>query len=226
MNPNLKTLNTHLHLIEAITPYYQLTKDSIARERLLELILIQSNTVLQKNVGACRDKYQLDWTPIAGSNIEQINYGHDLENIWLLQETCQVLGLPNAILLDFYKTLFSYALQYGFDYQKGGFYLFGYYNSPAHYRQKVWWVQGEALVSALSMYHLTGETIYRDCFCQTLQWIISHQIDWEKGDWYSEISPQGKPSGNKAGSWKSPYHNGRAMLKCLELLQYLNLKNL
>lgn len=40
-----------LHLLEAFIPYYRLTKDPLARERLFELVLIQSNTVLRKGLG-------------------------------------------------------------------------------------------------------------------------------------------------------------------------------
>jgi len=42
--------------------------------------------------------------------------------------------------------------------------------------------------------------------------------DWDGGDWFASISEDGVPSGDKAGSWKSPYHNGRAMIECLDIL--------
>ena len=57
-SPTIKTLDTHLHLLEALTLYYHLTKEPAARERLFELILIQSNTAIRKTAGACTDKYQ------------------------------------------------------------------------------------------------------------------------------------------------------------------------
>ena len=154
-------------------------------------------------------------------HLDFTHYGHDLENVWLLMETANTIGISNAPLLDFYRTVFSYALQYGFDRKRGGFYHFGYQNAPAHLREKIWWVQAESLVSVLYMYHLTGEEIYRDCFCQILDWIVKYQIDWERGGWYKEVGGNGKPSGYKAESWKGPYHNGRAILECLELLSSL-----
>ena len=52
--------------------------------------------------------------------------------------------------------------------------------------------------------------------------IMKHQVDWEYGDWHARVSATGKPSGDKAGVWKSPYHNGRAMLQCLRLLSFLD----
>jgi mannobiose 2-epimerase len=68
------------------------------------------------------------------------------------------------------------------------------------------------------MYDLTREKVYFDCFLRTLDWIMKYQIDWKGGDWHAQVSEARKPSGDKAGAWKSPYHNGRAMLQCLELL--------
>ena len=220
--PIIKQLNTHVHLLEALTPYYSLTKDRIARERLIELIFLQSNAVVRKTVGACTDKYHLDWTPLDGAGYDRITYGHDLENVWLLIEACNAAGISNGPLLDLYRTLFNYSLQYGLDREHGGFYYTGPFNAPADSQAKIWWVQAEGLVSALQMYRLTGEMLYFNCFSKTLDWIVRHQADWEYGDWFAQIGENGKPSGDKAGNkegaWKSPYHNGRAMIKCLELL--------
>ena len=172
-------------------------------------------------IGACTDKHQRDWTPLQGPGLDRISYGHDLENIWLLIEACDAAVIANGPLLDLYRTLFNYALRHGFDKIRGGFYDTGPFNLPADRRSKVWWVQAEALVSSLQMYRLTREEAYYHCFSQTLDWIVNNQADWEHGDWYAQVEENGKPWGDKAGAWKSPYHNGRAMIHCLELLSWI-----
>jgi mannobiose 2-epimerase len=58
-------------------------------------------------------------------------------------------------------------------------------------------------------------------FSQTLEWIVSHQVDWNHGDWHRKIEPGGYPTGYKFDAWKAPYHNGRAMLECSEILNRL-----
>lgn len=219
--PDVKLMNTHLHLMEAITTYYLATEDPVALERLVELILIQSNSVVRKDLGACTDKYQKNWIPLHGPRYDRVSYGHDIENIWLLMEACNAIRIPNGPLLDLYRTLFDYTLRYGYDREQGGFYDTGPFRAPADRRGKIWWVQAEGLVSALAMYQLTGEDVYWNCFLKTLRWIEKHQADWENGDWFSVVTEEGKPSGSKAGPWKSPYHNGRAMIECLERLQSL-----
>jgi mannobiose 2-epimerase len=60
--PDLKLMNTHLHLLEAITTFYRASKLPLSRARLLELINVESNTVVRKNIGACTDEYGRDWT--------------------------------------------------------------------------------------------------------------------------------------------------------------------
>ncbi len=213
-----KRMNTHLHLLEAITSFYSFTEDALARERLIELILVNSNSVVRKDIGACTDQYLENWQPLTAPDYQRISYGHDLENIWLLMKACKTAGIAENLLSDLYRSLFKYALQYGLDRKNGGFYNSGFFNSPADQREKIWWVQAESLVAALEMYRLTREQIYSDCFSLVLDWIVNHQVDWKHGDWYEKVDEEGKASGVKAGPWKGPYHNGRAMLRCLDLL--------
>jgi mannobiose 2-epimerase len=148
-DPSAKTFNTHLHLLEAITQYYRFTLDEKARDRIWELIFVLSNTVLRKQVGVCTDQFHRDWTPLRGPKHDRVSYGHDLESIWILAEAYQTLGISNSLNMDFYQTLFFYALRYGYDSQYGGFYTEGYFNAPADKREKFWWVQAEAILSAL-----------------------------------------------------------------------------
>jgi cellobiose epimerase len=217
----IKLMNTHLHLLEAIMTYYAVTKDQIAWERLIELILILSNAVVRKTIGTCSDKYQLDWTPLDGTDYNYTSYGHDVENIWLLIEACNIARIPHGPLLDLYRTLFNYSKQHGFDKKEGGFYYLGPSNESATRREKIWWVQAEGLVSALQMYLLTKEEFYFNCFSKTLDWIVKYQVDWEEGEWFAQVDHDGKPSGDKAGEWKTPYHNGRSIIKCLEIISSL-----
>jgi mannobiose 2-epimerase len=213
-----KRMNTHLHLLEATTAFFSLTGDVTARERLMELIFICSDLVVRKNLGCCTDRHRENWRPLRGREHERVSYGHDLEDIWLLVEASRAAGRPANLLMDLYGRLFDYALRYGFDCEHGGFYDSGPFGAPADQRQKTWWVQAEALVAALYMYRLTGEQIYWQCFSLTLDWVVNHQADWQHGEWFETVDRNLRPSGIKSGFWKCPYHNTRAMLQCLDML--------
>ena len=219
--PGGKLMNTHLHLLEPFTTYSDLSEDDLVRDRLIELILVQSSAVLRKDVGACTDKYTRDWTPLLEPAYARVSYGHDIENIWLLMEACRAAALPNGPLSDLYRQLADYALRYGFDHERGGFYEAGNFSQEADAKNKIWWVQAEGLVAMLYMYQHTGEGKYWDAFASTYDWIEGHQVDWRHGDWFASVDANGVASGGKAHAWKTPYHNGRAVLTCLQVLAQL-----
>ena len=134
-------------------------------------------------------------------------------------DACDAAGVSNYPFLDLYRALFEYALKYGYDDAQGGFFDSGGFNQPASNRSKTWWVQAEAVVSALRLYRLTHDPEYLRVFEKTCGWIDAHQTDWKHGEWFETIAPDGNPRGNKASIWKSGYHNGRAMIECLALLK-------
>ena len=215
-----KLMNTHLHLLEAYTTYYRASKSPLAYKRLMELILIQSNTVVRKPLGACTDRYELNWTPKLGAGYSVVSYGHDIENVWLLMDACNAAGLSNRPLLDLYKTLYEYSLKYGYDQTNGGFFDSGPFNKPASNRTKTWWVQAEALVSSLYMYRVTGDRKYLSVFEKTYNFLDKYMADWEYGEWHGDTTAEGVARlSDKAQPWKCGYHNGRAMIECIEILK-------
>lgn len=216
---HLKLMNTHLHLLEAVTTFYRASKLPLAKERLLELIAIESNTVVRKDLGACTDKYEQDWTPRLDGSFARVSYGHDIENIWLLMDACDAAGVSNWPFMDLYNTLFAYSIQYGQDTRDGGFFYTGAFRSPADDREKSWWVQAEVIVSALRMYDRTNDPKYLAVFECTLDFIEKHLVDWQVGEWHATVTAAGEARGDKANPWKAGYHNGRSMIECLRILK-------
>ncbi|HLF72610.1 MAG TPA: AGE family epimerase/isomerase [Dehalococcoidia bacterium] len=212
-----KTLGTHMHLLEAYTSLYRLTADPDVRVRLEELFHIERDVAYLPRHKTYASEFRPDWTPVPRL-FPQVSYGHDLESIWFLIEASEALGVPIQPDLVSYRAVFDSALGHAFDRRNGGFYLRGLTAGPALWRQKVRWVQAEALVAALRLFRLTNDPAYADCFVRTLDWVVTRQVDWRNGGWHWQIAPNGRASGDKAGAWRSCYHEGRAMLHCLELL--------
>lgn len=217
----LKLMNTHLHLMEAMTTFQQASRVPAAGERLRELIDIQSNSVVRKDLGGCTDKYARDWTPQLEGDYGRVSYGHDIENVWLLMEARNAAGVSNYPLLDLYRTLWSYSLEYGYDAQKGYFFDSGFPRKSADRRNSYWWVQAEALVSALRMFEMTREPQYLRLFEQIWEFTKRAHIDGANGEWHEVVTPEGEVRGSKAHGWKAAYHNGRAMIECIEALRRL-----
>jgi len=216
---HLKTMNTHLHLLEAMTAYYRATSCEIAQRRVFELLHILTVAVNQGEAGVCFDQFNPDWTLATPHKKQLISYGHGIESIWLILDAFQALNLsPYPVLSQMEKT-FAYAMKYGYDWRKGGFYEAGYWNQVACRRDKIWWVQAEAMVGALYLYTLTRSPKYLWVFNHLVNFIDQRLVDWEMGEWHNHITPTGEIAGMKADLWKAGYHNGRAVLFSLEILE-------
>jgi cellobiose epimerase len=216
-----KRMNTHLHLTEALITYLRAGAPPSARDRLSELVAILSQGVVRKGWVACTDRHRRDWTPVLDSGT-RVSYGHDLENIWFIVDALRTLDQPVAPYCALFRDLFEYALRYGYDRTAGGFFDRGLPRKAADRRSKIWWVQAEALVSALTMFELTREPLYVDVFERTWRFVDSSQTDWSSGEWHEAIDPDGRPrAGNKAHPWKAGYHNGRALIEAVERIRLL-----
>ena len=222
LDASLKLMNTHLHLMEAFTTYYEVFETDRGRERLHELLDVLTNTVVRKKLGACSDKYTATWKPkLDGEDLRVVSYGHDIENVWLSMDAADALGLSKDLYTDLYETLWEYTLQHGYDDDHGGFYFYGGFDEPASFRVKAWWVQAEGMTSALRMYEHTGEPKYLDVFTDTYDFLDEYGIDHDVGEWHSGVTDDLEPVGRKGAVYKAAYHNGRALLESIAALERL-----
>jgi mannobiose 2-epimerase len=221
--PAVKTANTHLHMLEATTVYLKLTGDPLARNRLEELAGILSGPALDLVHGNLLDRHWRDWSPVTEGDPNRASYGHDLELIHLLHAADHVLGAPLDGRVELYRRWFRSAHAFGEDAAEGGIWLAGPPGRPATDRRKVWWVQAEAMLGMLQLFELTGDEPCLQAFMRTLGWVLGRQIDWKRGEWHAEILGE-RAFGPKAGPWKDPYHNGRALLEGIAILDRLALR--
>lgn len=198
----MKLMETHLSLMEAMTTLYQASRSAAVRERLIELLSIETNAVVRKPLGACTDKYDRDWSPRVEGEFARVSYGRDLENLWQVTEAARATGLPFSPYVDLFTNNFAYCRKYGFDEERGGFYTSGGFNQPASDRNKTWRAQAEGLVSALTMYQITNRTEYFEVFRKTWGY-------WRSGANQVE---------------KSPFYQGRALIECLARLRSIREK--
>ena len=218
-DPEGKRANTQLHVLEAYSPYYRLSANPLVGDRLKELIVLLLDTTVDHDLHLGIERSTVDWKPLREGGHNRVSYGHDLERIWLAEEACRVVGLPVPLLLPAFESLFEGLLRFGYDRSRGGFFEQGPVERPAMERTKVWWVQAEAMVTATLLYRLTRRPRYGQAYLETLDWVVRAQVDWDRGEWFAFIRPDGEPAGPKASVNKTPYHTGRSMLMCLENLE-------
>ncbi|MCA9961576.1 MAG: AGE family epimerase/isomerase, partial [Anaerolineales bacterium] len=78
----------------------------------------------------------------------------------------------------------------------------------------------EAMVGFLNAYQMTGSQHFWDASWQCWQYTKQAISDPQYGEWLWGRSSDGQPLPHeKAGPWKTAYHNGRA---CLEIMHRLH----
>lgn len=210
-----KTMNTHLHILEAYTALLRVWRDPElveAQRRLLDVFLtrIMDSTTGHLGLFFDRDWHMADKT---------ISYGHDIEASWLLLEAAEVLGDAEMYgrVLEATRRIADAALQ---GYCADGSMVYERHASGSYDNEKHWWVQAETLVGLLwlAKYHDRPEAI--DLAARTWDYISANLIDREAGEWYWSRMPDGSINrrDDKAGFWKCPYHNSRMCLEAMSIL--------
>ncbi|HWA72144.1 MAG TPA: AGE family epimerase/isomerase [Polyangiaceae bacterium] len=207
-----KETNTHIHLLEAFTELYRVTHDTRVRARLSELVEVVARRIVQPE-GYARKEFRRDFTPIGEA---VVSYGHDIETSWLLLDALDALGRKDdRAFSDIALRLGEYSARAGFDSAQGGYFEEGVPGGAPAKREKIWWIQAEALSGLFHLYARTRDQTQLTRLEKTLDFIERHQRDREYGEWYWGVLDDGSvgPRGsNKGEEWKASYHDVRALL--------------
>ena len=215
-----KSMNTHIHLLEAFTQLYDVWKDETLRARLEELLGVVRDKVAV-DPGVLNLYFTPEWRPVADHD----SYGHDVETAYLMLETEDVLGHGHDPKTErMARKLVDHALAFGWDEVHGGFYREGTSFGKAEDTAKEWWAEVEGLNALLLMHEQYGQRsdVYFKAFQQQWRFIKEHQIDGEFRGFYMLTAAGGAPTIDTKGSiWKAAYHDGRALLNVSERLRHL-----
>jgi len=208
-----KTMNTHLHVMEAYANLYRVTGDKLVGERLRNLINIFLDDIIDKKTSHLICFFDRNWKSTASID----SYGHDIESSWLLLEAATILKDPNLIA-RVNKICIKIANAAAEGIQPDGSLLTEKDNATGSIRPtRSWWEQAETVVGNLNAFGLTGDEKYLDRSINCWNYIKKYFVDIKNGGWYSYVSEKGTPGqGDKAGFWICPYHNGRMCMEVIE----------
>ncbi len=213
----LKSMNAHIHLLEAMTALYEAKKEPRVQERLQELLHICRDVMVVEPPGCMNQFFTPDWRALAFAD----SYGHDVETTFLLLEAAHALDdLAQAKTWRVARALTDHALEFGWDENWGGFVEEG--NSWGRVRKeagKIWWAQAEGLNTLLLMYDRTREPRYWRDFIKMWEYIRQHGIDDKEGGWRFVVDPVNPGTGWKVHPTKAAYHTGRSMLNVVDRLR-------
>lgn len=209
-----KTMNTHLHVLEAYANLYRYWKNESLKEALESLVDIFLNFIIDANTSHLTLFMDEHWN----SKHYIFSFGHDIEAAWLLLEAAEVLGDEEVIKKAKNASMkLLTAAREGLLYD-GSLIYERNLDDGRDVKEKHWWVQAEAMVGFYNGYQLTNDNLYLKDFERSWQFIKNYIIDLKNGEWLwgvdeNNISMAGE---DKLGIWKCPYHNTRA---CLEILR-------
>ena len=211
-----KTMNTHLHIVEAYANLFKVWKDKKLQNTIIELLQTIEKHFINNETGHLRLFFNEEWI----EKPDVISYGHDIEAAWLLLQCAEISGDENLIT-NYKKHAIKMAevTKEGLDDDGGLWYELDPKNNEL-IAEKHWWVQAEALIGFYNAYQLTRNEIYLDIVLKNWDFIKNNILDTKNGEWfwgvYRDYSLIEK---DKAGFWKCPYHNSRA---CMELINRID----
>jgi mannobiose 2-epimerase len=217
-----KSMNTHLHVMEAYTNLLRVWPDAALRASQKALLEVTLDHIVDEATGHFRMFFDNRWNSLT----DHVSFGHDIEGSWLIYEAAQVLG--DAALLERARKLAIRMAQAVYDEgldRDGSL----FYEADAHGvlidPNKHWWPQAEAVVGFYNAYQISREEHFLTAALRAWVYIEEHIVNRVQGEWYAKLTPRGRPFTAEedpdaclVGPWKCPYHNSRV---CFEMIERL-----
>ncbi|MBP5282677.1 MAG: AGE family epimerase/isomerase [Lachnospiraceae bacterium] len=208
-----RTMNTLLHVLEAYTEYYLVTKEERVGNKLRWMLDLLCDKIYNPKLHRQEVFFDNDMNTL----IDLHSYGHDIETAWLCDRTLKVLGdeayakKVTPVLRDLENEIYQTA------YKEHS--LANECERGKVDERRIWWVQAEAVVGFYNAFEKTGEKRYLEAAEDIWGFIKVHVVDHrEGGEWFYNTDATGKPEMERpiVEPWKCPYHNGRM---CMEIMR-------
>jgi len=235
-----KSLDVHMHLMEAFTNLYEATGEARHRADACNVIDLLFEHMIHPDFGTGIAQFAFDWTPLRailfknvwgsdrdvgdeeGRPLNNTSFGHNVEFAWLLKHSVDILGLDLQDYKERMRKLYAHCVQYGIDWEGGGVYCEGPNDGPAREKNKEFWQQAEVMVGMLDACLVLGDEHYLDAYENVHRFVMDHVINHEVGEWYPLFDEKNTRLWDYMGhAWKINYHTVRAAIQCEQRLAKL-----
>ena len=208
-----KTMNTLLHVFEAYTEFYRVTKAPDVADDLRFMLGLIAEKVYNPALGRQEVFFDRTWNSL----IDLYSYGHDIETAWLVDRGLDVLDDASfkkrlrPITKEITKNIYERAYT--------GHSLVNEAENGVVDTTRVWWVQAEAVVGFLNGWQRMPEhTEYLEAAEDIWNYIKEKVVDHREGsEWFWAVDKDDAPLEKPiVEPWKCPYHNGRM---CIEVIR-------
>jgi mannobiose 2-epimerase len=237
-----KTLDAHMHLMEAFTTLYECSGQSVHRRKLLEDIDILIKRILHPKYATGIPQFTPDWkvAPQIKFDIvwgwdrfaeggqkphaqDNTSAGHNVEFAWLLAHASDILG---AGAFEQYEKVIKKAMDHGMkngiDPEYGGVYVEGPHAGGVYDMEKEFWQQAEVMIGMLEGCLRFGPKKYWPAYVNVHRFVFDKMINHPVGEWWPLTTREGKPIWtHMSHSWKVNYHTVRCMVQCIKRLECL-----
>lgn len=228
-----KSMDVHMHLMEAFTKLYEASGKSLHRWRAMQSIVLLFKRIIHPEYGTGMAQFSFDWEPLRailfktvwgadrdvendeGRPLDNTSYGHNVEFGWLLNEAVGILDLEREEFLPRIKRLYDHGVEYGIDWDKGGVFCEGPNEGAARERNKEFWQQAETLIAMLDALEWFKDERYWEAYWNVHRFVFDLMINHDVGEWWPLFGPDNKRLWEyMSTSWKVNYHTIRSMLEC------------
>ncbi len=212
-----KTMNTLLHVFEAYTELFRVSRESKVEERMRFILDTFAEHVYNREQGRQEVFFDRNWNSL----IDLYSYGHDIETAWLIDRGCEILGDEDCISKMGLITKEITANIYDRAYLDSS--LLNESLDGINDTTRIWWVQAEAVVGFLNEYEkCPGEPWYLEAANAVWDYIKTCLIDPRSGsEWYWAVDQNRVPIKKPiVEPWKCPYHNGRMCFEVIRRMQH------
>jgi mannobiose 2-epimerase len=208
-----KSMNTHLHILEPYSNLYRVWPDPKLKTAISSLLQIFCQKIYDKNTRHLDLFFGLDWK----SQFHEVSFGHDIEGAWLMNEASMLIndGKVSDQVREVSNSLIESTVREGLDTDGSLFYE---RHGSRLDKDKHWWPQAEAMVGFMESYELHQDLEDLNRVKKVWVFIKAFLKDKENGEWHWRVNEDNLPvpTDVKAGFWKCPYHNSRAMMELVE----------
>lgn len=200
-----KTMNAHLHVLEAYTLLYRCWQDEELRERLE----FCTRLFMDRIYDPARKHFNLFFDDAWNSLVDMDSYGHDVETGWLLCEAARTLGNAELVeraermALEVTDTCLAQGMA------PEGCMLYERKGGKTA-RHCSWWGQAETMLACLNAWQISGDDRYLQHARTVWEFVKTNLIDHEYGEWFSDwLDGQPQVNAPKVSMWRCPYHTVR-----------------